>query len=241
MFEAVTQWGITRKAKEAGLWTLGLWNPRQFAQDNHRTVDDRPYGGGPGMVMMAEPLSMAIRAAKEDAGNCGARVVYLSPQGKVLDQAMSVRLSQQQQLILLCGRYEGVDERLVDQLVDEEVSLGDFVISGGDLAAMVLIDAVVRLLPGALGDDRSALQDSFSLNEGLLDCPHYTRPEVWGERAVPPVLMSGHHAEIERWRLKQSLGRTWLRRPELLLRRGMSAEESKLLEEFQRESHGKEQ
>jgi tRNA (guanine37-N1)-methyltransferase len=226
---------------EAGLWSLGLWNPRQYVQDNYRTVDDRPYGGGPGMVMMAEPLEKAVRAAKESAGNGDGRVVYLSPQGKVLDQEMAVRLSQHRQLIVLCGRYEGVDERFVEQTVDEEVSLGDFVISGGELAAMVLIDAVVRLLPGALGDDRSASQDSFSHNGGLLDCPHYTRPEIWEGQTVPPVLLSGHHAVIERWRLKQSLGRTWQRRPELLLKRGISTEESKLLEEFQRETQGKEQ
>ena len=241
MFDAIADWGITRKAMDAGLWTLGLWNPRQFVEDKYRTIDDRPYGGGPGMVMMAEPLAKAIRAAKESAANSGGRVVYLSPQGKVLDQAMAQRLSQERQLVLLCGRYEGVDERLVEKVVDEEVSLGDFVISGGELAAMVLIDAVVRLLPGSLGDDRSASQDSFSSGRGLLDCPHYTRPEVWEERAVPPVLMSGNHAGIDRWRLKQSLGRTWQRRPEVLRIRGMSTEESRLLEEFQRETQGKEQ
>lgn len=241
MFDAIADWGITRKAMDAGLWTLGLWNPRQFVEDKYRTIDDRPYGGGPGMVMMAEPLAKAIRAAKESAANGGGRVVYLSPQGKVLDQAMAQRLSQERQLVLLCGRYEGVDERLVEKVVDEEVSLGDYVISGGELAAMVLIDAVVRLLPGALGDDRSASQDSFSSGRGLLDCPHYTRPEVWEERGVPPVLMSGNHAGIDRWRLKQSLGRTWQRRPELLRNRGMSTEESGLLEEFQRETQGKEQ
>ena len=241
MFDAIADWGITRKAMDEGRWTLGLWNPRQFVEDKYRTIDDRPYGGGPGMVMMAEPLAKAIRAAKESAANSGGRVVYLSPQGKVLDQAMAQRLSQERQLVLLCGRYEGVDERLVEKVVDEEVSLGDFVISGGELAAMVLIDAVVRLLPGSLGDDRSASQDSFSSGRGLLDCPHYTRPEVWEERAVPPVLMSGNHAGIDRWRLKQSLGRTWQRRPEVLRIRGMSTEESRLLEEFQRETQGKEQ
>lgn len=241
MFDAIADWGITRKAMDSGLWSLGLWNPRQFVEDKYKTIDDRPYGGGPGMVMMAEPLAKAILAAKESAANGGGRVVYLSPQGKVLDQAMAQRLSQEKQLVLLCGRYEGVDERLVEQVVDEEVSLGDFVISGGELAAMVLIDAVVRLLPGALGDDRSASQDSFSSGRGLLDCPHYTRPEVWEERAVPPVLMSGNHAGINRWRLKQALGRTWQRRPELLRDRGMSTEESRLLEEFQRETQGKEQ
>ena len=241
MFDAVAQWGITRKALESGLWTLGLWNPREFVEDRYRTVDDRPYGGGPGMVMMAEPLAKAIRAAKDSAGIVGGKVVYLSPQGRVLDQPMAQRLAQEKQLVLLCGRYEGVDERLVHQMVDEEVSLGDYVISGGDLAAMVLIDAVVRLLPGALGDDRSASQDSFSMSGGLLDCPHYTRPERWEGQAVPPVLLSGNHAEIDRWRLKQSLGRTWQRRPELLQSRGMSGEESRLLEEFQRETQGKEQ
>ena len=230
MFGAVTSWGITRRAYDTGLWMLGLWNPREFAADNYRTVDDRTYGGGPGMVMLAEPLEKAIDAAQ--AGGA-ARVIHFSPQGRPLDDARVEALAREEKLVLLCSRYEGVDERLIEKRVDEEVSLGDYVISGGELAAMVLIDAVVRRLPGALGDAQSSACDSFV--NGLLDCPQYTRPEVYGGVAVPAVLLSGHHAQIERWRLKQSLGRTWLRRPELLARRKMSAEESALLEEFRQE------
>jgi tRNA (guanine37-N1)-methyltransferase len=240
MFAAVSGSGITRRALELGAWSLQLWNPRQFAEDNYRTVDDRPYGGGPGMVMMPEPLERAIAAAKA-AAEGAARVIHLSPQGRVLDHAGVKALARETRLVLLCGRYEGIDERLVRRRVDEELSLGDYVLSGGELAAMVLIDAVVRQLPGVLGDGQSAAQDSFARSDGLLDCPHYTRPEVWNGEAVPPVLLSGHHAEIERWRLKQALGRTWRRRPELLERRGLSAEESGLLEEFRRETKGKEQ
>ena len=232
MFAAVTDSGITRRALEQGLWCLGLWNPRDFTSDNYRTVDDRPYGGGPGMVMLAEPLAKAIAEAKAVAAGT-ARVIHLSPQGRPLDHGRVVSLAAEQQLVLLCGRYEGVDERLISRCVDEEVSIGDYVVSGGELAAMVLIDALVRQLPGALGDEASAAQDSFV--EGLLDCPQYTRPEVYEGDAVPAVLLSGHHAQIARWRLKQSLGRTWLRRPELLGRRALSAEESKLLEEFRQE------
>ncbi len=232
MFAAVTDWGITRRALELGAWSVGLWNPRDFTTDNYRTIDDRPYGGGPGMVMLAEPLEKAIAAAKA-AAEGGATVVHLSPQGKLLDHAKVRELATRERLVLLCGRYEGIDERLVARCVDEEVSIGDYVVSGGELAAMVLIDAVVRQLPGVLGDEQSAEQDSFV--DGLLDCPHYTRPEMYAGVAVPAVLLSGHHAEIERWRLKQALGRTWLRRPELLQRRGMSAQETKLLEEFKQE------
>jgi tRNA (guanine37-N1)-methyltransferase len=232
MFAAVTDWGITRRALEQGAWSIALWNPRDFTTDNHRTVDDRPYGGGPGMVMLAEPLEKAIAAACDASGGA-AKVVHLSPQGKVLDHAKVRELAHGQGLVLLCGRYEGVDERLVERCVDEEVSIGDYVVSGGELAAMALIDAVVRQLPGVLGDEQSAEQDSFV--DGLLDCPHYTRPEIYQGAAVPPVLLSGHHAQIVRWRLKQALGRTWQRRPELLERRGMSAEEARLLEEFKRE------
>jgi tRNA (guanine37-N1)-methyltransferase len=231
MFQAVTGSGITRRALELQLWGLKLWNPRDFTSDNYRTVDDRPYGGGPGMVMLAEPLEKAIGAAKSDAG--GARVIHLSPQGRPLDEARVAALLHESRLVLVCSRYEGVDERLIERCVDEEISLGDYVISGGELAAMVLIDAMVRRLPGALGDARSSEQDSFT--DGLLDCPQYTRPEVYENEAVPPVLMSGHHAEIVRWRRKQSLGRTWLRRPELLAGRALTAEESKLLEEFKKE------
>ena len=237
MFAAVAEHGVTRRAREQGIWELGLWNPRQFATDNYRTIDDRPFGGGPGMVMMAEPLEQAIVAAKTAVAG-EAKVVHLSPQGRVLDHAGVKALAEESRLVLLCGRYEGMDERLVSRHVDVELSIGDYVLSGGELAAMVLIDAVVRQLPGVLGDDQSAAQDSFARSEGLLDCPHYTRPEVWGGEAAPAVLMSGHHAQIERWRLKQALGRTWLRRPELLERRGMSADELKLLDEFRRELEG---
>lgn len=239
MFAAVSDWGITRRALEQGAWSLGLWNPRQFAEDNYRTIDDRPYGGGPGMVMMAEPLERAIRAAKAAVAG-EARVIYLSPQGRALDHARVTALAGESRLVLLCGRYEGVDERLVRRHVDEEISLGDYVLSGGELAAMVVIDAVVRQLPGVLGEAQSAVQDSFARDAGLLDCPHFTRPEVWGGEPVPQVLLSGHHADIERWRLKQALGRTWQRRPDLLEKRGISAGESGLLEEFRQETTGKE-
>jgi tRNA (guanine37-N1)-methyltransferase len=216
------------------LWQLRTWNPRDFTTDNYRTVDDRPYGGGPGMVMLVEPLDKTLDAARATGAG---RVIYLSPQGRALDHRKVVALSQEGALTLLCGRYEGVDERLLARRVDEELSLGDFVLSGGELAAMALIDACVRQLPGALGDQQSALEESFAA--GLLDCPQYTRPERWpenetGER-VPEVLLSGHHENIRRWRLKQALGRTWLRRPELLRERGMSAEEQALLAEFQQE------
>ena len=234
MFAAVTDWGITRRALELGAWSIALWNPREFTTDDYRTVDDRPYGGGPGMVMLAEPLEKAIAAAKA-AAEGEAKVVHLSPQGRSLDHRKVRELVEAPRLVLLCGRYEGVDERLVARCVDEEVSIGDYVISGGELAAMVLIDAVVRQLPGVLGDEDSAAQDSFV--DGLLDCPHYTRPEEYAGERVPPVLLSGNHAEIERWRLKQALGRTWLRRPELLEKRALSADEAKLLEEFKREQN----
>jgi tRNA (guanine37-N1)-methyltransferase len=232
-FAAVADFGITRRAREEGLWSLALWNPRDFTSDNYRTVDDRPYGGGPGMVMLAEPLAKAIAAAKA-AGQGEAKVIHLSPQGAVMDHRKVMELSAEKRLVLLCGRYEGVDERLLRGAVDEELSIGDYVVSGGELAAMVLIDAIVRQLPGALGDGTSAGQDSFV--NGLLEAPHYTRPEVYEGQAVPAVLMSGHHAQIERWRLKQSLGRTWQRRPELLGRRSMSEDERKLLEEFKQET-----
>jgi tRNA (guanine37-N1)-methyltransferase len=232
MFSALTDWGITRRALEQGLWSIALWNPRDFASDNYRTVDDRPYGGGPGMVMLADPLRKAITAAKA-AADGEARVIHLSPQGPVLDHAKVLELSRARRLVLLCGRYEGVDERLIESSVDDELSIGDYVLSGGEIAAMVVIDALVRQLPGALGDEDSAGQDSFV--NGLLDYPQFTRPEVYEGKAVPPVLLSGHHAQIGRWRLKQSLGRTWLRRPELLERRGLSESENDLLEEFKRE------
>ena len=230
MFAAVTESGITSRALQAGLWRLETWNPRDFTTDNYRTVDDRPFGGGPGMVMLAEPLAKALAAAR--AAGAG-RVIYLSPQGRKLDHRRVIELSKEAALTLLCGRYEGVDERLLRSKVDEELSLGDYVLSGGELAAMALIDACVRQLPGALGDEQSAVEESFAA--GLLDCPHYTRPEVYAGERVPEVLLSGHHENIRRWRLKQALGRTWLRRPELLQARGMSKEEQALLAEFQKE------
>ncbi len=233
MFAAVTQSGVTRRALETGLWRLELWNPRDFTQDNYRTVDDRPYGGGPGMVMLVEPLEKALDAVRAAQGGTQAKVVYLSPQGKRLDHAKVLELAGERQLTLLCGRYEGVDERLLRRRVDEEVSLGDYVLSGGELAAMAVIDAVVRQLPGALNDELSAAEESFVA--GLLDCPQYTRPEVYAGEPVPEVLLSGHHEKIRRWRLKQSLGRTWQKRPELIAARQLSKEESALLEEFQQE------
>jgi tRNA (guanine37-N1)-methyltransferase len=230
MFAAVTASGITRKALEAGLWRLQTWNPRDFTTDNYRTVDDRPYGGGPGMVMLAEPLEKALDAVQAAGGG---EVIYLSPQGRKLDHAAVMELAGRSAVTLLCGRYEGVDERLVRRRVAEELSLGDFVLSGGELAAMAVIDAVVRQLPGALGDGQSAAEESFAA--GLLDCPQYTRPETHAGEKVPEVLLSGHHEQIRRWRLQQALGRTWLRRPDLLAARQLSAEESKLLEEFKQD------
>jgi len=234
MFAALMQSGITARALQAGLWRLQTWNPRDFTDDNYRTVDDRPYGGGPGMVMLAEPLERALDAVR---GSGGGRVIYLSPQGPRLDHAKVMELAGRPGVdsaaTLLCGRYEGVDERLIRRRVDEELSLGDFVLSGGELAAMAVMDAVVRQLPGALGDGRSAAEESFAT--GLLDCPQYTRPEEYTGEKVPGILLSGHHENIRRWRLKQALGRTWLRRPELLQSRKLSPEEAKLLDEFQRE------
>ncbi|MGA8050461.1 MAG: tRNA (guanosine(37)-N1)-methyltransferase TrmD [Burkholderiales bacterium] len=233
MFAAVTHYGITRRALEAGLWRLETWNPRDFTFDNYRTIDDRPYGGGPGMVMLAEPLEKSLDAVVAAQGEAKGRVIYLSPQGRRLDHASVVELSRERSLTLLCGRYEGVDERLIRGRVDEELSLGDFVLSGGELAAMALIDAVVRQLPGALGDEHSALEESFV--QGLLDCPQYTRPETYRGEKVPEVLLTGNHEKIRRWRLKQALGRTWLKRPDLLALRSMNDEERNLLEEFQHE------
>lgn len=237
MFAAITGSGITRRALERGLYRLALRSPREFTTDGHRSVDDRPYGGGPGMVMLAEPLAQAIEAAREhQRSSIGAagKVICFSPQGARLTHRRVVELAQEPALILLCGRYEGIDQRLLDLEVDAEISLGDFVISGGELAAMALIDAIVRQLPGALNDTESAAQESFV--EGLLDYPHYTRPEVYRGLAVPQVLLSGHHAQIRRWRLKQALGLTWRRRPDLIAERRFScrlgAEEAALLEEF---------
>jgi len=232
MFEAVSGYGITGRAVKNGLLTLRVWNPRDFTEDKYRTVDDRPYGGGPGMVMMAEPLAKAIAAARREQP-AGTKVIYLSPQGRSLDHAGVLELSRRDGLILLAGRYEGIDERLLETEVDEEWSIGDYVLSGGELAAMAVIDAVTRQLPGALGDEDSAQQDSFVA--GLLDCGHYTRPETYAGRRVPDVLLSGDHEKIRRWRLKQALGRTWLRRPDLLQRVQLDKEQKQLLEEFQRE------
>lgn len=235
MLDAVTQFGVSSRAvKQGKLQVVGV-NPRDFTHDKHRTVDDRPFGGGPGMVMLAQPLLDAIADAKAKAGG-PAKVIYLSPQGQPLTQAKVQALAKQERLILLCGRYEGIDERAIEMAVDEEISIGDYVLSGGELPAMVLIDAVARLLPGVLNDELSAEQDSFT--DGLLDCPHYTRPEVFDGRAVPAELMSGHHEQIRRWRLKQSLVRTLDRRPELLqqwTQRVLTKEEKKLLEEVLRE------
>lgn len=236
MFAALTGSGITRRALERELYQIAFHSPRDFATDLHRTVDDRPYGGGPGMVMMPSPLEQGIARAKahqQDALGSAGPVIYLSPQGRTLRHERVMELSQAPGLILLCGRYEGVDQRVIDRCVDEEISLGDFVLSGGELPAMVLLDSIVRQLPGALNDADSAVEDSFA--DGLLDCPHYTRPEVYEHQRVPDVLLSGNHALIRRWRLKQSLGRTWLRRPELLANRVMNKEELRLLEEFKRE------
>jgi tRNA (guanine37-N1)-methyltransferase len=234
MFAAVADYGVARRAREDGRWNLATWNPRDFTTDNYRTVDDRPYGGGPGMVMLAEPLEKAIRAAQARVPDKRARVILLSPQGAVLDHAKVMELAALERIVVVCGRYEAVDERLIRRCVDEELSVGDYVLSGGELAAMALIDAVVRQLPGALNDAQSAAQESFVA--GLLDCPHYTRPEVWEGERVPEVLLSGHHADIERWRLKQALGRTWLRRSDLLARRALNETEKTLLAEF-REEH----
>ncbi|MDR1462625.1 MAG: tRNA (guanosine(37)-N1)-methyltransferase TrmD [Azoarcus sp.] len=238
MFAALTGSGITRRALERDLYRIAFHNPRDFASDAHRTVDDRPYGGGPGMVMLAEPLAQSIaraRAQQEETLGAVGPLIYLSPQGTPLAHDKVMKLTRKPSLILLCGRYEGIDQRLLDREVDEEISLGDFVLSGGELAAMALIDAMVRQLPGALNDAGSAEEDSFAT--GMLDCPHYTRPETYNDEQVPEVLLSGNHASIRRWRLKQALGRTWLRRPDLLAGRGLNKEELRLLEEFQREHH----
>ena len=235
MFAALTASGITSRALESGLWSLTTWNPRDFATDNYRTVDDRPYGGGPGMVMLAEPLNRALEAVRKSGGS--EKTIYLSPQGKKLDHPRVMQLVRERAVTLLCGRYEGVDERLLRRRVDEEISIGDFVLSGGELAAMALMDAVVRQLPGALGDSASLIEESFA--DGLLDCPQYTRPETYAGERVPEVLLSGHHENIRRWRLKQALGRTWLRRPDLLAVRRLNDEESRLLEEFRQESGAK--
>lgn len=229
MFQALTDHGVTGRAVKQEKVSIQCWNPRDFTHDNYQTVDDRPYGGGPGMLMKIQPLKDAIHAAKAAAGE-GAKVIYMSPQGRKLDQRGAEQLAQQQKLILVAGRYEGIDERLIETEIDEEWSLGDFVLSGGEMAAMTMMDAVIRLVPGVLGHELSAQQDSFS--DGLLDCPHYTRPELYEGQAVPEVLLSGNHEKIRQWRLKQSLGRTWQRRPDLLDALELTNEQQRLLTEY---------
>ena len=226
MFEVFTRQGVFGRAVKNGIIDFNCWNPRDYAYDKHRTVDDRPYGGGPGMLMMVQPLRDAIRAAKA-AGGENAKVIYLSPQGRKLDQDGVKQLSQCERLILVAGRYEGIDERVIESEIDEEWSVGDYVLSGGELPALTLIDAVARFVPGVLGHNQSAEQDSFS--DGLLDCPHYTRPEKLEQKIVPSVLLSGNHKAIRKWRLTESLRRTWLRRPELLNNLALTEEQNKLL------------
>lgn len=226
--------GVVGRAQTQGVLTMRFWDIRDFTLDKRHTVDDRPYGGGPGMVLMAEPLQAAIDAAKR--GGSQRRVAYLSPAGRVLNHSAVMELAARPGLILVAGRYEGIDERLMRAAVDEEWSIGDYVLSGGEAAAAVMIDAVVRQLPGVLGHEDSAREDSFV--EGLLDYPHYTRPEEWQGQKVPETLLSGDHERIRRWRLKESLGRTWLRRPDLFVSRELAAEERELLEEFKQEYRG---
>ncbi|MDT8387387.1 MAG: tRNA (guanosine(37)-N1)-methyltransferase TrmD [Thiogranum sp.] len=230
MIRDCCRYGIPRIAVEKGLLEVVAWNPREYAMNRHRSVDDRPYGGGPGMVMQVQPVADAIKAARRMGGG---PVLYMSPQGKRLDQAAVRRFAQMSHMVLLAGRYEGIDERLIEQEVDEEWSIGDYVLSGGEPAALVWIDALARLLPGALGDEESALRDSFM--DGLLDYPHYTRPESIDGKSVPGVLLGGNHADIERWRMKESLGRTWQRRPDLLEYVALNKEQQALLAEFIRE------
>lgn len=229
MVRAAASYGVTGRAIERGIVKLSTWNPRDYTCDKHKTVDDRPYGGGPGMLMKYQPLHDAVSDAKRLAGE-SSKVVYLSPQGRPLTQSLLADYSNVSQLILVAGRYEGVDERFVQLDCDDEWSIGDYVISGGELAALIVIDAMTRLLPGVLGDAESAQQDSHM--NGLLDCPHFTRPEQLQGLSVPDVLLSGNHADINRWRLKQALGRTWQRRPDLLEKMQLSAEQDSLLKEF---------
>ena len=236
MVTHASAYGVTGRARERGLWDLGVWNPRDFATDSYRTVDDRPYGGGPGMVLIPEPLAHALaaaRAAQTVGGRAAPRTIYLSPAGVPLTHRAVMELAAGPGVVLLAGRYEGIDERLIAREVDAEVSIGDFVVSGGELPALLLIDAVVRQLPGALNDADSARQDSFA--DGMLDCPHYTRPETYDGERVPDVLLSGNHAAIRRWRLKQAIGRTWQRRPEMLGGRVLSQDEQRLLDEYRKE------
>ena len=229
MFDAITQYGVTSRAVKQKKLILDYWNPRDFTQDRHETVDDRPYGGGPGMVMKVEPLRQAIYTAKQKLGD-ETKVICLSPQGRRLDQQGLLELAARDAMILVAGRYEGIDERLIEKEIDEEWSIGDYVLSGGELAAMVMVDGMARLLPGVLGDEESAKQDSFMA--GLLDHPHYTRPENLAEQAVPSILLGGDHKAIRKWRLKQSIGRTWLRRPDLLAVMTLDDEQRVLLEQF---------
>lgn len=232
MFRAITEYGVIGRAVKNGLLNIQCWDPRDYTHDRHCTVDDRPYGGGPGMLMMVQPLRDAIYAAKSEIGE-DAKVIYLSPQGRKLNQQGVCQLTANKKLILVCGRYKGIDERIIETEIDEELSIGDYVLSGGELPAMVMIDSISRFIPGVLGHHASAEEDSFMT--GLLDCPHYTRPEVLEGMEVPRVLFSGNHAEIERWRRKESLGRTWLRRPELLTSLALTDEQRMLLVEFQQE------
>ncbi len=230
MFAPFTQQGVIGRAVKSGTLSVDTFNPRDFTHDRHRTVDDRPYGGGPGMLMMVKPLTDAIQAAKKVGGE-NSKVIYLSPQGKPLDQAGAQRLANIDRTILICGRYEGIDERVIERHVDEEISIGDYVLSGGELPAMVLMDAVARLVPGVLGHKASAVEDSFT--DGLLDCPHYTRPEILDGQKVPEVLLSGDHEKIRQWRLMQSLGRTLQRRPDLLNHLALTEEQQRLLDQYQ--------
>ena len=240
MFDALTEYGVSGRAHQTGRYRLQTWNPRDFTHDAYRTIDDRPYGGGPGMVMLAEPLQAAFEAARQrqrESGVAAPATIYLSPQGEPLTHSIVDELAQQAGLILIAGRYEGIDERFLEAAQPREISLGDYVLSGGELAAMVLLDSVLRQLPGVLGDADSAQQDSFV--DGALDCPHYTRPEEYLGRRVPAVLLSGNHADIARWRRKQALGRTWLRRPDLLARLSLSTADQALLDEFRQEYGGR--
>ena len=231
LVEQVISCGVVGRTADQGILDLHCWNPREYSRDKHRTVDDRPYGGGPGMLMKVQPLQDAINAVRKENGD--AKLIYLSPQGRLLTQQRLAQQVDQGSIILLCGRYEGIDERLIQKEVDEEWSIGDYVISGGELAAMVCIDAMARLLPGALGHDESAQQDSFS--DGLLDCPHYTRPELYQGDRVPEVLMNGNHRDISDWRQQQALGRTWQRRPDLLKRASLDKHQQALLDEYMSE------
>ena len=233
MFDSITEYGVNKRKKKQGLWQFDAINPRRFADNKLGYIDDRPFGGGPGMIMMAPPLAAAIECARKAQTGQQSKVIYLSPQGAPLSHDKAVELAQLSDLILLCGRYEGIDERLLQSSVDEEISIGDFVVSGGELPAMMLMDAVLRLVPGVLGDQQSAEQDSFA--NGLLDCPHYTRPLEFQGMTVPEVLRSGNHGLIAEWRLKQSLQRTLARRPDLLAKRDLIPQEARLLQQIREE------